>query len=721
MLLLKKIAVISCVLLSGATLSLYGTEIERMPQSFQGMRVRPPSPVSAWAQPYTVQRNRPEGTLTLSVPYYTIQFDLKRGGAIAGIQLAIGQATNLLVQPLETRIVDAAGRVYTDLLDASPRVTTRKAGFNQTVTVESELKDAQHHASGIHVKTLYDCRWGYLKIHRELSFNDRKLQVREVCPVSAVLAPTLTSFAYRDGLSEQEGAAAFPFGSCHWGWVKAAGESAITGPYVPHYVMLANPGIEGLEWFTADDLAQWERPLMGKRGEGRTVLESIANPPGIRFAVSPYQSAQAAVAAPRRLEFDFYLGLPLLEGHAFKPWFNASFNRNRGDWVSAKQIQQWATNGIRTVHCHNDGDYYGDGFYWRDGSYPPYPDMDKYDAVIAGCHEAGIRTATYFSNKELNPETPEFQAHGTEWGRMDQKGQLEHNAFNAKSEFGAQMCLRSGWLEYFKKSVDRVLAHHPLDGVYYDWNVALRCSNPRHEGRQTNQVTAGHWDIDELLNLMEWTRHRVGPDGLVIIHNTSTPLFAAENFASHVVTHEWGHPKWTGNGPDLDALPLEWSLVNARPRGVISYGMVGDHASAHLHRLFALEALLANVSPWPASAESEALMPVLNPIGAIEGCRFADWRNQAVTLRGQRFGSAKFSRPAESWIVIGNLEDTAREVSCVIHPDKLPYPLAKITTATWNSPDTAQTNAVSLDVGQLTNAGVVLKIPAEGAVLIHIR
>jgi hypothetical protein len=166
---------------------------------------------------------------------------------------------------------------------------------------------------------------------------------------------------------------------------------------------------------------------------------------------------------------------------------------------------------------------------------------------------------------------------------------------------------------------------------------------------------------------------------------------------------------------------LEWSLVNARPRGVISYNLVGDQAPAHLRKLFALESLLANVSPWPAAPEAEALFPGLKPIGAIENCRFADWRNPAVTLRGQRFGSAIFSRPAEAWILIGNLDSASREVSCVVHPDKLPYPLSAITTAAWSSLDKPETQALPLEVGQLTNGGAVLAVPSDTAILLHIR
>lgn len=59
--------------------------------------------------------------------------------------------------------------------------------------------------------------------------------------------------------------------------------------------------------------------------------------------------------------------------------------------------------------------------------------------------------------------------------------------------------------------------------------------------------------------------------------------------------------------------------------------------------------------------------------GAFESCRFADWQNQAVTIRGARSASAIYSRPYESWLVLGNLNESAQEVGVVLHPDKLPY------------------------------------------------
>jgi len=663
----------------------------------------------------------------LSTPYYTVQHDLKQGGAISSIRLTHGKASNLLVRPFETRVRDAAGKLYSDLADPAPRVTTRQDGLNELATVESGLRDAQGKPSGVRVKTAYQYRWGYVKIHKELTFPGQTFRATDICPVSTVVAPSLSAYGYRDGLTEEEGAPAFSFGSCHWGKLTTEGAPAVDTPYVPRYVMLADPGVEGLEWFVSSDLGQWELDPAGRRGQGKSVLQAHATPAGIFFSVSAFQNTQSPVLAPARLTFDYYLGLPLLEGHALKPWFHTSFNRNRGNWVSAEQIRQWAQTGIQTVHCHNDGDYYGDGLFWRDGSYPPYPDMDKYDQVIANCHQAGIRVATYFSNKELHPSTAQFQEHGSDWGRMNRKGDLQHNFIKDNSEFGAQMCLHSGWLDYLKASIDRVLTGHPLDGVYYDWNVALLCCNPRHEKLKAGQPAAGHWDIDELLNLMEWTRRRVGQHGLVIIHNTTTPMFATENFADDIVANEWGYGKWSGQGPNLQELPLEWSLVGARPRGVISYGQLDAQAPRSLHRLFALEAILAGVTPWPASPETFDLFPVLNPIGALETCRFADWRNQAVTIRGARSASAIYSRPDESWLVLGNLEESAHEIHCVLHPDKLPFPLPSVTTATLLPRSNTSTNVtdktapVRLDAPQLTGAGVTLTIPPDTAVLLHVH
>jgi hypothetical protein len=121
------------------------------------------------------------------------------------------------------------------------------------------------------------------------------------------------------------------------------------------------------------------------------------------------------------------------------------------------------------------------------------------------------------------------------------------------------------------------------------------------------------------------------------------------------------------------------------------------------------------------------MFPVLKPIGALETCRFADWRNEAVTIQAARAACAIYSRPNEAWLVVGNLGESKQEVRCVLHPEKLPYPLSAITTATLLLSDNTSTTTtaapapLTLDAQALTGAGVSLTIPADSAVLLHVR
>ncbi|MDD4871497.1 MAG: DUF6259 domain-containing protein [Kiritimatiellae bacterium] len=680
-------------------------------------------------QEYSVQRDDSSGLLTLSTPYYTIQHDLKRGGTISSIRLKHGKAMNLLVHPVTTRIQNESGMFFTDLKDSSARVNHRRDGMTEIVTVECKLVDDKGQASDIPVKTRFEYHWGYIKIHKEITSPAESCRVREVCPFSTILAPSLSDYGYREGTTEQEGAPAFSFGSNRWGKLRRQNPSdkSVNTPYVPRSMLFADAGVEGLEWFAGSDLWQWTLQLAQRRGQGQCLLQQSQEPAGLALSISPFFSTNATVILPKTCVFDYYIGIPIIEGHALRPWLHTSFNRNKGNWVSDEQVRNWADTGIQTVHCHNDGDYYNDGLFWRDGSYPPYPDMDKYNKVITDCHKVGIRVATYFSNKELHPSTKEFQEHGSEWGRENRDGKLRHNFYRGTNEFGAQMCLRSGWLDYLKLSIDRVLKNHPLDGVYYDWNVALYCCNGLHEGKKTGEIAAGHWDIDELLDLMEWTRRRVGPGGLVIVHNTTTPMYTMENFADYIVANEWGYGAWKEEGPGLSELPLEWSLVGARARGVISYGQLKAQSPKRLHRLFALEALLSGVTPWAASHEIIEMLPILKPLGEIGQYRFADWRNEAVSLEGARCASAIYSRPGESYILLGNLTKDPHEFRCIVQPKKLPYPLASPVSAAVFSQvngtdkDSKQANKSELNVSQLTGEGVKVTIPADSAVLLHIR
>ncbi len=672
------------------------------------------------------------GTLTLSTPYYAIQHNLKKGGAIAKIKYTHGKVDNLLVQPVETSVRNEADIVFDDLHCPAARLSCTETGKTKIVTIESALTDNDSRDSGIKVRTIYEYHWGYIKIHKEFHFPPAGIRIKNLSVLSTVFHPTLSDYGYRQGTTEQEGAAPFDFGICHWKRIGAGtdSDSSLQTRHVPRYVVLANHGIEGVEWFVSSNLSQWDLQMTGRRGDGLCTVRSHREPAGVALSICPLNVTEGAIAVKGVRAFDYYIGMPILEGHANRPWLHRGFNRNRGDWLSEDDIKKWAESGIKTVHCHNDGDYYQDGLFWRDGSYPPYPpeDMAKYDKVIETCHRYGIRVATYFSNKELHSSTESFKEHGDEWARKDHQGNLRYNYYRQGSEFGVQMCLKSGWLEFLKFSIDRVLKNHALDGVYYDWNAALYCRNAVHVGQKPSSAAkdeagqnlahpgAGHWDMDELIDLMEWTRQRVGPEGLIIIHNTRVPMFVTENFADYVVGMEWGYKKWLDSAPALQELPLEWNFVGARSRGVIGYGIIDRNAPRRLHKLLALEALLTGVAPWPASEEATELYRILVPLGDVTRYKFEDWRNNAVTLKGEGCASAVFGRPGEAYILLGNLDGDPKTVTCRIDPRKLPHPLSSITSGRILKAD----GPVELNVGKLTSAGEDITLPGDDVVLIHV-
>lgn len=687
-----------------------------------------------WSQPghwpgeYKVERQDAAGTLTLSTPYYTFRHDLKRGAEISLIAYTHGRSRNLLVKPVDAGVRMAGGDFFSAGNDSAPEVSVEKSGKAQVVLVNCRLLDAKGRDSGLRLRTRYEYRWGYVKIRREFVFAG-PTEVRTVNVLSAIFDPSLDQYGYRQGIAEQEGLSPSSFGVMQWRKLRAGAffDPPLQTRFVPRYLVLADRGIEGIEWFVSDDLGQWDYQAAGKPGAGLCAVRSSLAPLGVAVNIHPLD-VPGRVPAQGTWTFDSYLGVPILEGHANAPWLHASFARNGGDWVSEAGVKQWADSGIRTAHCHNDGDSRGDGLFWRDGSYPPYPpeDMKKYDTTIDLCHKYGIRVGTYFSNKELHPSTEDYKQHGEEWGRKpDDTGRLYHN-LTPHGEYGAQMCLKSGWLKTLERNIDTVLKNHKLDGVYYDWNVALYCNNPLHVGRNSNGVSGhtatlalsptGHWDIDELIQLMEWTRERVGPKGLILVHNTMAPMFVTENFADRVVGMEWGYGLLSRSMPPIQELPLEWEFAGARSRAVIEYGSIDRSAPARLRKAFALEALFAGVTPWPASQETVDLFKVLTPLGDLTGYKFEGWRNRAVKLDVPDCISAVYSREGESWILLGNPNPEPRQVRCRVSPTELPMPLRSVGSVRLMD----RGRSTDLDAASLSGAGQSVSIPADGAVLLRI-
>ncbi|MGH9773263.1 MAG: hypothetical protein ACRD4Q_16465, partial [Candidatus Acidiferrales bacterium] len=421
------------------------------------------------AQPYSIQHDEVNGVLALSTRYYLVQHDLKKGGAISKISYVHGRASNLLLRPIETSVrfkeeepankkgAHMVRNLFADTNDTFPSVSVSKSGKAEVVTIECTLLDKQGKNSGVKAETTYSYRWGYIKVHKKLIFPENPLELCGVSLFSTVVDPSLIRYGYKPSVFEDFSPTIHNLEVNAWGKMRAGTnfDPPYQTRYVPRYLVFANPGIEGIEWFVSDDLSQWDYQMAGQPGTGNAKVSPNNDPVGVAVSVGPLDLAPSFnlpkggfIRATGTYAFDYYIGMPILEGHANKPWFARSYGPDRGKWVSEEVIKRNAEAGVVTMTLHNDGDTHQDGLYWRDGSWPPYPpdQMKKMAAVIDDCHKNRIKTVPYFSCHELSYSTEEFKQHGEEWGRKpDDQGNLRPNYY-----YGALMCLKSGWLDYLK-------------------------------------------------------------------------------------------------------------------------------------------------------------------------------------------------------------------------------------------------------------------------------
>jgi hypothetical protein len=683
-----------------------------------GVYPEDPDVIEAGERRVLVVRNR----------FYEIEHSLEHGGAISAIRLLKAGGENLLSGPCgcELGLVGAA-KPFLPGREATVEV---RRGEEPVLVFQSPMKDADGHDCGAVLRVTYHHRWGHIKIRQELTLPADGLEVNRLLLHSWVLPPEFTHYAFRPGAPAE--AAVYPpwaMGLCQWGRFSPGNAFNCTyeSRYVPRYVCFSEPGRRGLEWFVGSELAQWDYQLTGAPGRGGLRIEPRANPPSVALGICALDIPMGSVKLRGRFVFDSYIGIPILSGRAHQPFLNKSFQRK--PWPTNERVESWARQGVHTAHFHHDGDSGRDGIFWRDGAYPPFEpaDMKEFDRVIAACHRHGIRVATYFSNKELHPSVQAYKEHALQWARLPEDRRRVFHNDAVGNQYGVQMCLRSGWMDSFKEYVDKVLSRHDLDGTYYDWNVGMYCHNLGHDGSPyaMDQIPegalgtwafspGGHWDIDELLDLMLWTRRRVGPEGLSIVHTTMCPMAATENFADYVVAMEWGYSKLSTGAPAMGDLPLEWSFMGSRSRGVIGYGCLEADAPESVHRQMTLRCLLTGVAPWPAlDLDLEMFAPIKGM--DMRGFVFHDWRNGIATVQDADAATSVYAGAERLLVLVGDLSGKARPLDCTIHlaPDLFSSrELFRVTVA----------DAVTVaNRDDLKTVGVSVHPPADGVALIVVE
>lgn len=693
----------------------------------------PDTLVPWWPQKYKVTLDKEKNVLNLSTPYYFIEQNLSKGGNISKVNYTYGKAENLLIEPVGVKVNEAGGKEeYSDMGDNPAQISFENFGNSVRVITNCNLCTRSGKSAAIKLKTIYEYRWGYIKIRKELYFPD-SIRINKISIINLKLSPDLSDYGYRPGITEQTNTLPFAFNVIKWKKQRSGThfDLPLYTSSVPEYMVFLNQGVEGIEWFTSDNAWQWDYQLTGRPGTGLCSVTGSYITRSIDVAICPLNLPEGSVTLKGTFVFDYYIGLSVLAGKANSDWLHAIVNRNGGKWITGDQIKYWRQSGVSTISYQDDGDTDHDGIFWRDGIYPPYsPDeMNKLDEIIENCHREGIKTTTYFSLKEFHPSAQGYKNSGEIWGRRyNDKNDLKSTYSGAGDIYGVEMCLKSGWKDYLESYIDQTLSKHKFDGVYYDWNIPLYCNNALHTGKEEmikrdknglgvmNITPDGHRDIDELIEVMEWTRQRVGPGGLVIIHNTMAPMFVTENFANYVVSMEWGYGKLIKDVPPLTELPPEWNFAGARSRGVIGYGTMHPDAPAEIKKKLALEALLTGVSPWPVMPEAILMHQILLPLGDLSRYKFSDWRNKSVNLNDTLCASAIYNNPDTTFLIIGNLSDKPSIVTVRLNATALSFPIENVVSVRLLN----NSGGYGLSKEIISLKGEKITIPPSGVVLIRI-
>ena len=514
-------------------------------------------------------RKTDEGVV-VSCDCWEVTHAAKSGGAWSSVVFGRGSGKNLLARPASAMVrfcePDAEGGQnprffrYREDLDGEAALDATEDGEGGVAVVSEGLfRDESGADVGLRFRrTVRYTRWGRADSELDITAERPVDGVVEVCGLEMLLRPGMDrAFVTHHPMLE---AASAP----GRGWHEIPRDS-YTCRYMPAQVIVFEEDVEGIELYGPSDPSEWD--LSGYDGAGLYELRPEAD--GTTYvALNAYCNAfrRVPITLEGRHSLHVIFGLPFVKER--EAVFSTVFHAGAGSvWPSDDDLEEAASAGIRLIRFHND--YREGGPFWHDGMYPPYDDegMAHVRRIVETGHRLGMKLVPYVSLKEFHPESPGYDENLSAWQRKEGlDGHVTHT-WTGSGEFGALMCMRSGWLDFRKKACDIMLDDVPWDGLYFDWTSFYPCCHKGHDAE------LWHHDTEEYLDFIVWARERVGDDGFLFIHNSSHPSLIAENVADLIFNGEHD------GAYRPDAWHHECRLVPVAPRQVAVWGRTGDEAS----------------------------------------------------------------------------------------------------------------------------------------------
>jgi hypothetical protein len=447
-----------------------------------------------------------KGKLVVRSKFWEVTHDVKKGGCITGIKFFNGSDKNILLDPISSHF----GSFWDSLNDKASMNFIEKDRYT-LVQVKGELKDVNgYSATNVEYDYVYEYHEGYVKVTQKYFFKEGVAGIDEVGIACMNLVPELNWFIARPSyVGEDKNSAAV------WGEVNFNNKVSFEEKNIPMYMAIFRRGVEGIEFLPGSCLEEWTSQLSkGKfKDQGLFQIYGNSNPKSVRLIIKPFDSRMARrnISLIGEYVFSYYLGLPNILEKVPRKFMHIAFGNH--PWPTDEDIRRWAYAGVNIVRIHND--YHPSGDFWHDGSWPPYNEkgMSELKRVISTCHKYGIKIVPYFSLYEINPKSEGFAEGYIKWRRVvDDRGSLIET-YPPDYYFGFGMCLSSGWKDFLKKYVEKVVKTLGFDGVYYDYAHYWFCGNKLHKEYD-------HSIIDDVIDFLEYTRELVGESGIVLLHQS---------------------------------------------------------------------------------------------------------------------------------------------------------------------------------------------------------
>ncbi len=633
--------------------------------------------------------------------YWRLDFDLRHGGALSSIVFPHGSGRNLLLEPLRAAVDD-----WSDINARKVKFQSSREGDVQILAFSGHLTRPDGTPGSLEFETTWKISPFFVRAACTIVF-PQPVEVTSVDVGSTAIRADLDEFGLRPSpiVSTDE------WDMATFGKARGAGEEPIHQRHPPINLFFFHRGVEGFDLTTASDISTWEERLAGGSGLGYYVAQVARDSSRISITRQPLRSSQAVAVPAGSYTFAYYLGLPRIVERANRKWRHLSFGNH--PWPSDEEIRGWAESGVNIVRHHND--YASDGNFWHDGSWPPYDEkgMAELRRVIATCHRYKILVVPYFVPTGFHPLSPGYSEHSQDWAlTVDDADTIRHGSADG-GEYGAEMCLETGWLKRLKADAEMAFRELGFDGLYWDGVLPEPCRNSRHNAKW-------HLGSDEAVSLLAWSRRLLGPNG-ILIHHVYGPLnsITFENFADLVVNMEE-----IANSEELLRLytiPIMTVLAESIPRAPCPSYRPDRGEERSRNRIAQL--VLLGMFPWasPGSPANDDTLRLFQAFKAYHLDQFnfrsaysGDVRTDRVDVMG-----ALYVGQGLAVVVLSNTANEARRaVAWSVKPEALGF---NNSVAAVSVTDTKAGRSVRIPVSGLTDGSLQTDMAAYEYRLFEVR